>query len=157
VSYRRLGIPSLEALVGAGVYYGAAVSEAQALSGQRVCVVGGGNSAGQAAVHLAKYAAQVTILVRSASLANSMSGYLIGEIEAGPRIDIRYRTELAGGRGESQLEAVMVVDRASGVAAELPVAARSSVTAGLRDHRRRPGDRGAPAARLAPGAATDAA
>ena len=123
VSYRRLGIPSLEALVGAGVYYGAAVSEAQALAGQRVCVVGGGNSAGQAAVHLAKYAAQVTILVRSASLATSMSSYLIGEIEADPRIDIRYRTELAGGRGEGQLEAVTVVDRASGVAADLPVAA----------------------------------
>ena len=123
VSYRRLGIPSLEALVGAGVYYGAAVSEAQALAGQRVCVVGGGNSAGQAAVHLAKYAAQVTILIRSASLATSMSSYLIGEIEADPRIDIRYGTELAGGRGEGQLEAVTVVDRARGVAADLPVAA----------------------------------
>ena len=123
VSYRRLGIPSLEALVGAGVYYGAAVSEAQALTGQRVCVVGGGNSAGQAAVHLAKYAAQVTILVRSVSLASSMSSYLIGEIEADPRIDIRYGAELAGGRGEGQLEAVTVVDPASGVAADLPVAA----------------------------------
>ena len=123
VSYRRLGIPSLEALVGAGVYYGAAVSEAQALAGQRVCVVGGGNSAGQAAVHLAKYASQVTILVRSASLAASMSRYLIGEIEADPRIDIRFGAELAGGRGDGQLEAVTVVDRASGVATDLPVAA----------------------------------
>lgn len=123
VSYRRLGIPSLEALVGAGVYYGAAVSEAQALAGQRVCVVGGGNSAGQAAVHLAKYAAQVTILVRSESLAASMSSYLIGEIEADPRIDIRYGAELAGGRGEGQLEAVTVADRASGEVADLPVAA----------------------------------
>ncbi|MDP1804567.1 MAG: FAD-dependent oxidoreductase [Acidimicrobiales bacterium] len=123
VSYRRLGIPSLEALVGAGVYYGAAVSEAQALAGRRVCVVGGGNSAGQAAVHLAKFAAQVTILVRSASLAASMSSYLIGEIEADPRIDIRYGAELAGGRGEGQLEAVTVVDRAGGEVADLPVAA----------------------------------
>jgi thioredoxin reductase (NADPH) len=109
--------------VGTGVYYGAAVAEAQALAGQPVCVVGGGNSAGQAAVHLAKYAAQVTMLVRSASLAASMSSYLIREIEANPRIDIRYGAELAGGRGEGQLEAVTVVDRASGVAADLPVAA----------------------------------
>ena len=123
MSYRRLGIPSLEALVGAGVYYGAAVSEAQALAGQRVCVVGGGNSAGQAAVHLAKYAAQVTILVRSASLAASMSSYLIREIAADSRIDVRHETELAGGRGEGRLEAVTVVDRASGVAADLPLAA----------------------------------
>ena len=123
VSYRRLGIPSLEALVGAGVYYGAAVSEAQALAGRRVCVVGGGNSAGQAAVHLAKYASHVTMLVRSASLAASMSSYLIGEIDANPRIAIRYGAELAGGRGEGRLEAVTVVDRASGEAAELPVAA----------------------------------
>ena len=123
MSYRRLGIPSLEALVGAGVYYGAAVSEAQALAGQHVCVVGGGNSAGQAAVHLAKYAAQVTILVRSPSLAASMSSYLIREIEADPRIDVRYGAELAGGRGEGQLEALTIVDRASGVAADLPVAA----------------------------------
>jgi thioredoxin reductase (NADPH) len=122
VSYRRLGIPSLEALVGAGVYYGAAVSEAQALAGQRVCVVGGGNSAGQAAVHLARYASQVTILVRSASLAASMSSYLIGEIEAHPRIDIRYGAELGGGRGDGRLEAVTVFDRSSGVAAEFPVA-----------------------------------
>lgn len=123
VSYRRLGIASLEALVGAGVYYGAAVSEAQALAGEHVCVVGGGNSAGQAAVHLAKYASQVTMLVRSASLAASMSSYLIGEIEADPRIDIRYEAELTGGRGEGQLEAVTVVDRAAGVEEELPVAA----------------------------------
>src|SRR6185503_12196123 len=73
VSYRRLGIPELEALAGAGVFYGAGTIEAQAVAGKPVFVVGGGNSAGQAALHLSKYAQQVTILIRSQSLAASMS------------------------------------------------------------------------------------
>src|SRR5262249_23045774 len=73
VSYRRLGVPELEALVGAGVFYGAGTIEAQAIAGKPAFVVGGGNSAGQAALHLAKYARQVTILVGSPSLAASMS------------------------------------------------------------------------------------
>src|SRR4051794_20082744 len=75
VSYRRLGIEALEALTGAGVYYGASVSEAQGLSGLRVVVLGGGNSAGQAVLHLARYAAHVRLVVRSASLAEGMSQY----------------------------------------------------------------------------------
>jgi thioredoxin reductase (NADPH) len=81
-SYRRLGVTSLEALQGAGVFYGAAVSEAQAIRGQDVYVVGGANSAGQAAMHLSEYAARVTLLVRGGSLAASMSDYLVREIEA---------------------------------------------------------------------------
>src|SRR5215212_4474633 len=76
-SYRRLDVPSLEALAGTGVFYGAAVSEAQALQGQEVYVAGAGNSAGQAALHLSKYASQVTLLTRGNSLAASMSEYLI--------------------------------------------------------------------------------
>ena len=97
VSWRRLGVPGLEALVGAGVFYGAAASEAPAMRGQEVYVVGGANSAGQAAVHLARYAARVTMLVRGASLAESMSDYLIREIQAAPNIDVRYHTESVDG------------------------------------------------------------
>jgi thioredoxin reductase (NADPH) len=104
VSYRRLAVPGLESLAGAGVFYSAATTEAQALAGKRAFVVGGGNSAGQAALHLSKYAQQVTILVRSASLAASMSQYLIREIEVAPNIDVRYRTEVASGDGDGRLE-----------------------------------------------------
>ena len=86
VSYRRLEVPGLEALLGAGVFYGASTNEAQAVAGKPVFVVGGGNSAGQAALHLAKYASQVTILVRAQSLAASMSDYLIREIENAPNM-----------------------------------------------------------------------
>ena len=81
-SWRRLGIPRLERLVGAGVFYGAAASEARAMRGRHVCVVGGGNAAGQAAAHLAKYADEVTLLVRGDSLEKSMSEYLIASSRA---------------------------------------------------------------------------
>jgi thioredoxin reductase (NADPH) len=104
VSYRRLAVPELESLAGAGVFYGAATTEAQALAGKRAFVVGGGNSAGQAALHLSKYAQRVTILVRSASLAASMSQYLIRDIETAPNIKVRYHTEVAGGGGDGRLE-----------------------------------------------------
>jgi thioredoxin reductase (NADPH) len=80
ITYRRLGIPSLQALSGRGVFYGAATAEAPAVRGEHVFVVGGGNSAGQAALHLGKYAGRVTILVRGSSLAATMSDYLIKEI-----------------------------------------------------------------------------
>src|SRR5580700_7813478 len=111
VSYRRLAVPGLESLAGAGVFYGAATTEAQALAGKRAFVVGGGNSAGQAALHLSKYAQQVTILIRSASLAASMSQYLIREIEAAPNIEVRYRTEVAGGNGDGHLEQLKLRQR----------------------------------------------
>ena len=78
------------------MFYGAATTQAQALAGKRAFVVGGGNSAGQAALDVSKYAEHVTILVRSSSLAASMSQYLVREIEAAPGIDVRYRTEVAG-------------------------------------------------------------
>ncbi|HWH14277.1 MAG TPA: FAD-dependent oxidoreductase, partial [Miltoncostaeaceae bacterium] len=100
VSYRMLGIPELDALTGAGVFYGASASEAAALVGQDVYVVGGGNSAGQAAVHLARYARSVTITVRSATLADSMSRYLIDQIAATPAIHVRYRHRIVGGGAE---------------------------------------------------------
>ena len=86
VSYRRLGVPSLEKLSGAGVYYGASVSEAHGLTGLDACVVGGGNSAGQAVLHLARYCRQVTLVIRGDDLAASMSPYLIDAIEAAPNV-----------------------------------------------------------------------
>ena len=114
VTYRRLGIPSLEAFRGLGVFYGAAVSEAQAVGGEHVIVAGGGNSAGQAALHLADYAAQVTILVRGTTLATGMSDYLIKEIDAAANIQVRFETELVGGEGQGRLETLVVRDRSTG-------------------------------------------
>ena len=92
-------MPSLEDLQGKGVFYGAGVSEAPAMSGRTVFVAGGGNSAGQAAMHLAKWANKVTVLVRAASLAASMSDYLIRQIGAAPNIVVGYRVQVAGGAG----------------------------------------------------------
>ena len=113
VSYRRLGIPELEALSGAGVFYGASMTEAKALAGQEVYVVGGGNSAGQAAMHLARFASRVTILVRGDSLAGSMSQYLIDEIAATPNVEVRVHAEAVGGGGEGRLEHLLIKDRTS--------------------------------------------
>ena len=100
VDYRRLDVPTLESLVGRGVFYGAAVSVAPSMAGQQVYVVGGGNSAGQAALHLARYARQVTLLVRGPSLAASMSDYLISQLGATGNIVLRYRTAVLDGREE---------------------------------------------------------
>jgi thioredoxin reductase (NADPH) len=122
VSYRRLGIPELEALAGAGVFYGAGTIEAQAVAGKPALVVGGGNSAGQAALHLAKYAQQVTILIRSQSLAASMSDYLIRQIEAAPNGDVRYHCEVAAGGGSGHLDRLLLRDRDSGQTEPVPTA-----------------------------------
>ncbi len=113
-SYRRLDVPELEALIGNGVFYGAAVSEAPAMVGKAVFVVGGGNSAGQAAVHLAKYADRVTLLVRGGDLAASMSEYLIRELDASPNISIRFDVEVVGGGGPDGLDRLVVRDRTTG-------------------------------------------
>ncbi|MFP3915182.1 MAG: FAD-dependent oxidoreductase [Actinomycetota bacterium] len=118
VEYRRLGIPSLEERLGRGVYYGAAVTEAPGMRGGRVFVVGGGNSAGQAAVYLARFADHVTLLVRGPSLAASMSRYLITEMETTPNIEIRYMAEVAGGGGEERLTHLAIRDNKTGVEEE---------------------------------------
>jgi thioredoxin reductase (NADPH) len=123
IAYRRLGIPELEALAGTGVFYGASVSEARAHTGQEVYVVGGGNSAGQAAVHLGRYAARVTILVRRASLAETMSRYLIDEIEAAENIEVRPHTEVVGGAGEGALKSLELRDCRTGELETVPAAA----------------------------------
>ena len=107
-NYQRLGIPNLEALVGAGVFYGGGITEAQAMVGQHVFVAGGGNSAGQAAVHLAKYAKQVTMLVRGSSLTASMSDYLIQAIASTENIDVRPRTQIVDGYGRQHLESLVL-------------------------------------------------
>ena len=123
VDYRRLGIPALERLNGVGVFYGAAGVEAPALVGEEVYVVGGANSAGQAALHLAKFAAQVTLLVRGESLAASMSDYLIQQIEATPNVAVRVRTEVIDGRGQSRLEGLVVKNVDTDSCEEVPAAA----------------------------------
>jgi thioredoxin reductase (NADPH) len=113
VEYRLLDAPGAVELEGAGVYYGAPMSEAQAFVGEDVYVVGGGNSAGQAALHLARYARRVTILVRSASLAASMSQYLIDTIGSTPNVAVRYATEVAGAHGQGRLERLELLDTQS--------------------------------------------
>jgi thioredoxin reductase (NADPH) len=114
VDWRRLGVESVERFVGAGVFYGAAGSEADALRGEHVYVVGGGNSAGQAAVHLARHAASVTILIRGRSLAASMSDYLISELDAIHNVTIRVSTEVVGASGDTRLEHLALRNRISG-------------------------------------------
>nr|WP_255523679.1 NAD(P)/FAD-dependent oxidoreductase [Terrabacter sp. MAHUQ-38] len=114
VAYRRLGVPSLEALTGSGVYYGANVSEAHGLMGAHTVIVGGGNSAGQAALHLQRYAADVTIVIRTPDLSSTMSRYLIDEIEASPTITVVPNADVVDGRGEGWLSEIVVADRATG-------------------------------------------
>ena len=115
VSYRRLGVDSLEQLVGHGVHYGAAMASAPEMEGQNVVVVGGGNSAGQAAVHLARFARSVTIVVRRPGLAETMSQYLITEIEANPRIEVQGGTRVVdGGAEEGELSWVELEEIATG-------------------------------------------
>jgi thioredoxin reductase (NADPH) len=114
VTYRRLGIPALEALAGAGVFYGGAGSDAHRMSGQDVYVVGGANSAGQAALHLARYARRVTLVVRAPSLATGISHYLVRQLAATPNVEIRLGTEVVGGGGDGWLTHLVLRDRASG-------------------------------------------
>jgi thioredoxin reductase (NADPH) len=123
MAYRRLGVPALDALAGAGVFYGAASTEARAMKGGEVYVVGGANSAGQAAVHLARYAARVTMLVRGPALADRMSDYLIREIGAAANIDVRCRTAVTGGAGPGRLDRLTVTDLDSGATETVPASA----------------------------------
>jgi thioredoxin reductase (NADPH) len=122
-AYRRIGIPALERLVGSGVYYGASGPEAAAATGGRVFVLGGGNSAGQAAMHLSRYAERVTILVRGETLADSMSQYLRGQLEATENVELRRCTEVADGGGEARLETLTLRDRRTGDTETVPARA----------------------------------
>src|SRR5580704_3128714 len=114
VSYRRLGAPGLDDLTGRGVYYGSALTEAAACAGQDVYVVGGANSAGQAAVYLSRFAKSVTMLVRGSSLEKSMSYYLIKQIADIPNISVRTCTEVIEASGEDHLEHLTLRSTATG-------------------------------------------
>jgi len=122
VTYRHLEIPELDRLIGAGVFYGAAGVMAPAVAGEDVFVVGGANSAGQAALHLAKYAARVNLLVRGASLAAGMSDYLVRQIEATSNVVVRLGTQVVDGRGDTRLQSLTLQD-GQGRQEEVPAAA----------------------------------
>ena len=123
VTYRQLDTPGVADLIGAGVFYGSAMSEAPALKDQDVFIVGAGNSAGQAAVYLARSARSVTLLVRGDALAKSMSEYLIKEIDSTPRVHVRLQTEVAAARGEHRLSELVLRDRRTGQQEAVPAAA----------------------------------
>lgn len=114
VAYRKLRVDPIEELVGSGVYYGAAMTAAREMEGQDVFVVGGGNSAGQAAMHLARFARSVTILVRRPALEETMSAYLIGEITYNSRISVRTCCAVVDGGGDGRLEWLELEDVQNG-------------------------------------------
>ncbi|MCC6830277.1 MAG: FAD-dependent oxidoreductase [Thermoleophilia bacterium] len=120
VTWRRLGVEAIERFTGAGVFYGASASEAVALRGMRVVVIGGGNSAGQAAMHLQRYAEHVTIAVRGAALTEGMSQYLVDEIMAAPNVTCRFRVEAVDAAGDARLAGIVLRDRDTGEAELVP-------------------------------------
>jgi thioredoxin reductase (NADPH) len=119
VSYRRLGAPGLDEVVGRGLYYGASASEAPQTAGEDVYVVGAANSAGQAALNFARYARRVVLVVRGDSLEASMSQYLVGRILTAPNVEVRLRTEVVAARGDGHLEAISLCDRGAGTVEEV--------------------------------------
>ncbi|MDL5352439.1 FAD-dependent oxidoreductase [Microbacterium sp. zg-YB36] len=134
VSYRRLAAPGLHPFVGASVFYGASSVEARAQTGRRVLVVGGGNSAGQAALHLARYARSVSLVVRGPSLAESMSRYLIDQLDAaGVGLITGTRVVDAGAHDSDRLDHVMLEHTDSGERVEVPADA-VFITIGARPH-----------------------
>ncbi|GII80364.1 fused response regulator/thioredoxin-disulfide reductase [Sphaerisporangium rufum] len=114
VSYRLLDAPGLAGLTGCGVYYGSAATEAPGCAGQDVYVVGGANSAGQAAIYFSRYARRVHMLIRGGDLRRSMSQYLIDQIAANDGIEVHPYTEVAGGAGEGRLERLTLRDTRTG-------------------------------------------
>ena len=120
-TYRRLGIPDIEAMNGAGVFYGGPAAEAPAMAGHEVYVLGGANSAGQAALHLARFARRVTLVVRADSLASGMSHYLAREVQATPNVEVRLATEVVGGGGDDGwLDHLVLRDCAGGAEETVP-------------------------------------
>jgi thioredoxin reductase (NADPH) len=120
VSYRKLDVPGLESLTGSGVYYGAAMTEAIACKDETVYIIGGANSAGQAAIYFSKYAGRVEILVRADSLEKSMSQYLIDEIRQTPNIEVMLNTTVAAVQGEGKLECIVLADSNTGEKKTVP-------------------------------------
>jgi len=123
VSYRTLDVPGIERLTGAGVYYGAAMTEALSCVDSAVYIVGGANSAGQAAMYFSRYARSVTLLVRGDSLAKSMSQYLIDQIRATSNITLQTHVNIAEVKGESSLEAISIAHADTGDVQTVPATA----------------------------------
>jgi thioredoxin reductase (NADPH) len=123
VSVRRLEAPGVEALTGAGIYYGAALTEAAFYRGKEIVVVGGANSAGQAAVYFSRFAKQVSLLVRDVSIENGMSRYLVDQIKTTANIRVVLNAEVLEARGRQRLEGIAVADRATQQVQALPAAA----------------------------------
>jgi len=121
VSYRKLDVPDLDRFLGAGVYYGAARTEGPGMSGRDVLLVGGGNSAGQAAMYFANYARSVTILIRAANLRASMSQYLIDQLNTKENVTVRANSEAIAVDGSGHLAGVTIRERTSGETRREPV------------------------------------
>lgn len=121
VTYRRLDVPAVEEYLGRGVAYGSALTAGREMVDKDVVVVGGGNSAGQSALHLARFARSVTVLIRRPDLTSTMSAYLIDEIEANPRISVRSSSVIVGGGGDGWLGELEVEDLVTGRRSTLPV------------------------------------
>ncbi len=120
VSYRKLDVPGAERLQGRGVYYGSAMTEAMACQGEDVYIIGGANSAGQAAMYFSKYARRVVMLVRSESLSSSMSQYLIDQIKQTPNIQVETRSRVIEVHGDTRLEAISIHCGDSGETENVP-------------------------------------
>jgi thioredoxin reductase (NADPH) len=120
VSYRKLNVPGLERLQGSGVYYGSAMTEAMACQGEDVYIVGGANSAGQAAMYFSKYARRVVMLVRGESLSASMSQYLIDQIKQTPNIQVEAHSRVVEAHGDTHLEAISIRCDTSGETSKVP-------------------------------------
>jgi thioredoxin reductase (NADPH) len=123
VSYRRLEMPGIDSLTGAGVYYGAAATEALSCQNEDAYIVGAGNSAGQAAMYLSRFARSVTLIVRGESLAKTMSQYLIDQIEKTPNIAVQFRSRVTEAQGNSKLDALTIANDQSGEAKTVPAIA----------------------------------
>lgn len=118
-SYRRLEVPELERFVGSSIFY-TTFGETRLVRGLDVAVVGGGNSAAQAVVHLARFARSVTLIVRGDSLGGTMSDYLVQQIRNAPNVQVRFRTEVVGGDGGERLQALQLRHRDSGAEETIP-------------------------------------
>ena len=120
VDYRRLGLPGEDRLTGRGVYYGAGASEASLTEGEDVYIAGGGNSAGQAAMHFSPYARSVTLVVREDSLDETLSAYLVGRVRSAPNVNVRTGCEIVALHGDEMLDGITIAERKSGDQARVP-------------------------------------
>jgi thioredoxin reductase (NADPH) len=120
VSYRKLDVPGADRLTDAGIYYGAAMTEAISCRDEEVYIVGGANSAGQAAMYFARYASRVVLLVRGDSLAKGMSQYLVDQIERTSNIEVRLRSSVVEARGEHHLEEIDIKNAETGEVETVP-------------------------------------